>query len=498
MGAHLKQQPLLLLMASALALAMYVPAIYALQMRDHYIARAFFYAGSLLLIVLWMIGIAMSTRPHGQNALRQLLALGVGFFVLPFLAAVPFAETVRSGDFFDAYVEMVSALTTTGGTLYVRSDLPQALHLWRGLMGWMGGAMMWIAALAIFAPLGLGGFELEGARQNGTETSGLGKESAPNIRIWRATRVLMPIYSGLTLVLCLGLILTGQDAFSALMASMAVLSTSGIHGAGPALDGFAAEALCFIFFIFALSRVSYMGVGRKGFAVNLSQDRELRLAALITICVPMLLFLRHWIGAYDDQTAVTLGALMRVLWGAGFTVLSFLSTTGFESEYWGFAQIWSGMKTPSLILMGLALLGGGVGTTAGGVKLLRIFVITRSSRRELQRLAYPSSVARRDEALSVGYMAWVFFMLFAVSLCSAMVGFSILHIPFEAAFLLAISAITTTGPLLQSAFAQGVDLAQMSPQVKALYAVVMVLGRLESLALVALLTRDLWGRGSIR
>jgi trk system potassium uptake protein TrkH len=95
-------------------------------------------------------------------------------------------------------------------------------------------------------------------------------------------------------------------------------------------------------------------------------------------------------------------------------------------------------------------------------------------------------------------MAWVFFMLFAVSLCSAMVGFSILHIPFEAAFLLAISAITTTGPLLQSAFAQGVDLAQMSPQVKALYAVVMVLGRLESLALVALLTRDLWGRGSIR
>ena len=56
-------------------------------------------------------------------------------------------------------------------------------------------------------------------------------------------------------------------------------------------------------------------------------------------------------------------------------VMSFLTTTGFESEYWGSSQAWSGLKTPGLILMGLCVLGGGIATTAGGVKLLRVYVL---------------------------------------------------------------------------------------------------------------------------
>ena len=83
-------------------------------------------------------------------------------------------------------------------------------------------------------------------------------------------------------------------------------------------------------------------------------------------------------------------------WGALFTVMSFLTTTGFASNSWGDAQQWSGLATSGLILMGLCLIGGGVATTAGGVKLLRVFALYRNGRHEMERLVHPSSVSNAD------------------------------------------------------------------------------------------------------
>ena len=68
-----------------------------------------------------------------------------------------------------------------------------------------------------------------------------------------------------------------------------------------------------------------------------------------------------------------------------FTVLSFLTTTGFSSSEWGAAQAWSGLETPGVLLMGLSLIGGGVATTAGGVKLLRVFALYQNGLREKQK-----------------------------------------------------------------------------------------------------------------
>ena len=64
--------------------------------------------------------------------------------------------------------------------------------------------------------------------------------------------------------------------------------------------------------------------------------------------------------------------------------MSFLTTTGFVSEHWLDAQAWSGLPTPGLILLGLALIGGGVATTAGGVKLLRVFALYQNGAREME------------------------------------------------------------------------------------------------------------------
>ncbi len=140
------------------------------------------------------------------------------------------------------------------------------------------------------------------------------------------------------------------------------------------------------------------------------------------ICVPFLLFGRHFLAAFDvDETGNLLEAL-KALWGGAFTVLSFLSTTGFESADWRTARDWSGLGTPGLDSAGSVAGRAGVWPPPqAGVKLLRVYALYLNGRREMERLVHPSSVGRagagnRRIRREGAFIAWIFFMLFAISL----------------------------------------------------------------------------------
>jgi trk system potassium uptake protein TrkH len=184
-------------------------------------------------------------------------------------------------------------------------------------------------------------------------------------------------------------------------------------------------------------------------------------------------------------------------WGALFTVMSFLTTTGFLSNSWGDAQQWSGLATPGLILMGLCLIGGGVATTAGGVKLLRVFALYRNGRREMERLVHPSSVSNAGPMAqrlqkNGAFIAWIFFMLFALSLAVVTILLAASGASFEESVVMAIASLSTTGPLLEMGGDTPIRLIELNSFAKSVFVGAMVLGRLETLAIIALLTPDLW------
>jgi trk system potassium uptake protein TrkH len=249
--------------------------------------------------------------------------------------------------------------------------------------------------------------------------------------------------------------------------------------------------------IFALSRLTFSIDTVTSSGQGIHTDPEVRLAGAIVLLVPILLFLRHWVGAFDVDQEENLIEAGRALWGSLFTVLSFLTTTGFASADWSTAQTWSGLQTPGLILMGLALVGGGVATTAGGVKLLRVFALYRHGLREMERLVHPSSVSgerglgRRLQRQGA-FIAWVFFMLFALSLAVINLTFAALGVPFEEAMVMSVAALSNTGPLLDVGSEAPVQLAELSVAAKSVFGVAMVVGRLETLAIIALFTPDLW------
>ncbi len=496
--------PLFLQLFGVVALSMLVPALHGWSVRDLEAARAFLYAGLLGSIVFLMVAVVFNGRRVRQTPLGPLLSLFCAFLALPVYFAIPFVEALPTTRFLNAYFEMVSAMTTTGATMFQDPErLSGTLHLWRAQVGWMGGLLMWVAAAAILAPLHLGGFEVTAQAEPGRRETGEANRSAPvdaRARVLRTTKALFPIYAGLTLLLWLLLLGGGDSPLTALCHAMSVLATSGISPIGGVQEapiGVTGEAVMLLFMLFALSRLTFSKDTVTATQGGLRTDPEFRIGLFITLAVPALIFVRHFLGAYDVDATNNLSDAGYALWGSIFTVLSFLTTTGFVSEHWGTAQNWSGLNTPGLALMGLALIGGGVATTAGGVKLLRVFALYLNGTREMERLVHPNSVsgagtAGRRLQSNGAFIAWIFFMLFALSLAAIMLALTLAGSTFEEALVLAVASLSTTGPLTEFAADTPIRLIELSGAAKGILCAAMVLGRLETLAIIALLTPDLW------
>lgn len=537
--------PVLVIAGLVLAAAMLIPAAHAAATGDRQIAAAFAVSALGFLTLGVIVALATAAAPAtapAQGVLGTLIGVYAG---LPLVAAVPFAAVMRDTGLFNAWWEMLSCMTTTGATLYAADKVHPALHLWRATVGWLGGLFILVAAIGMMAPLRVGGFELMDRSAGADARFGRlegpaartelrpGRDYAahladPALRMIRWGQAIVPLYAGATLALWVLLMMTGDQALNALIRAMGTLSTSGIGLTGDpvgASGGLAAEALVVLFLLAALTRRAWPGGGELKASIRVGRDPELRMAAGLILLVTLVLFLRPFIGAFDEavQPVATpepaadtlVGGLARAAaaaWGSAFTALSFLTTTGWTSIHWEGARAWAGLSAPGLMLAGLAIMGGGVATTAGGVKLLRVFALGLHARRELDKIVHPASIAgggpiTRRLRGSGAYLSFVFFMVFALSIVATIALVSLRPVAFETATMLSVAALTNTGQLAEAiplipAFEGSAGIAGspwagwagLSDATKAILAAAMVAGRLEMLAILALLTPGAWRR----
>ncbi|QUS35254.1 TrkH family potassium uptake protein [Falsirhodobacter algicola] len=495
--------PFLVMVMGVGAAAMLIPAAHALVMGEHAVSRAFFYSAVLLLIVVGMLSIALVNHRPRDMARSQLAGILGAYLLMPVLFALPFRVAVPDTTWLNVWFEMLSCFTTTGATVY---DMPgrllPSLHLWRAMVGWMGGFFVLLTAVAIMEPLNLGGIEVMTGRPPGRPTFSAWIETAETSEriVFHAMR-LFPIYGGLTVLLWALLLIAGQPGLYALSYAMGTISTSGIapgpgmmHAPRPDI----AEILVFAFLAFAVTRRFMFGSVPSDRSRPVHEDPELRLAGLILLLAPTLLILRHWLGNVDYVQEGPMQFLY-ALWGSLFTMLSMLTTTGYVSAGWDVARGWSGLDSSGVILMGLAVVGGGVGTAAGGVTLLRVHALISHSRREMERIIHPSSVgggglvARRIRG-DGAYVAWIFLMLFLISISVVLLALTLAGVSFERALILSVASLTTTGPLSVVAGEVPVDWRSLGAAAKVVLGVAMILGRIETLAILALISPATWRR----
>ena len=151
---------------------------------------------------------------------------------------------------------------------------------------------------------------------------------------------------------------------------------------------------------------------------------------------------------------------------------------------------------PISVLAVLSLIGGGVATTAGGIKLLRVYTLYKHGVNELNKLSHPRSVTGfggtgRDIKKEGAFIAWIFFMLFVLIGAGMVLFLSFFGVSFESAVVLTASALSTNGNLAFAAI-ENFRYQELSFPIKGCLLVGMLVGRIENLAIIAILIPNLY------
>ena len=461
-----------------------IPAVYAFGVDAVIEGRTFLYAFILGLFLIGFLGIAFETNQIVSHRYNQLWSLVAFFFGLPLFLAIPLNELTLVGSFLDAYLDMVSAITTTGLPVFEIGSSNDTLLIWRVLIGWAGGFMMWVFAWSVFAPLNLGGFEhLQDHSENlvFNQIKASGQQQNAAAKFWREAVRLAPVYLLITVVAAFLIKLVGNGSLFSILSAMAAMATFGLKIPGAVSDAWWHEMVLMVVMCFALSRVIFT---RSLFKIkSIRKDPEIRLAAILIVITFLACLLLYW-----SDTAGLL-ELVQNSWGVVFTSMSFLTTTGLVSDY--MPQKNGELGIGALLMAALAMFGGGVATTAGGIKLLRIFILASHSKSEINRLIIPSRVVSGQHGGQFGtfnnaMLACVFFMLFLITLAAILLGLALCGISAQRSLQLTLATITNTGPLLTIISVGEVNILDLPAIAKMLLIFSMVFGRLEVLALLAL------------
>ena len=492
----LKGLPLLFQIFGLACSLMFVIAAFSLFTNLFREARIFFYIGLTGILVLSLVILGTSNRDLKETGVSQLFSLILSFLFLPIFLAFPTWIIFPNINWFDAYLDMVSALTTTGFPVLEKEILSKPVHLWRALVAWFGGGLIWIAAFVILLPVNFGGLEIFSNDKNSKNSNRKLTLDERSMTLIKVSKKLIPIYLGLTVALWGCLTSFGTDGYTSLIRALSVVSTSGISGPEKfELDGagFKGELVIVLFLLLAISnniiKIFYKQLSLRG----ILSDKEIRLGLSITLGATILFTLKQTsVGDFYTGLSGSFGNLFGIIWGNFFTVFSFITTNGYVSAFWNSSLSSVDLSYTVIILMGLCLFGGGVATTAGGIKLLRISILFSAFSNETGKLLHPSSVAVKnnrfkDIKISV-FMAWIFFMLFMVSTATLTIILTVFELRFEDAILLAVACLTTTGPIIEMVELDNFLITDLSIFSKIALIIGMVLGRLEILVALSLIT----------
>lgn len=493
------QWPLAMVMVLAFGVAMFVPALIALRHGDYHMARSFFYGAVTFVILINLVAAARGgSVPRDRGIYQHLREVLLVYTLMPAALAIPFQEAVQTISLSNAYFEMLSAMTTTGAsTLRPAAAEVEAILIWRGIVAWLGGGFFWVTVIYVFVPLSIGGYELRARDEGRLHASGRQNTHRPQLA--DGIRSAGVFYLGVTFVVWMALLVASVPVENAVLRAMAIVSTSGI--VGPSLD------ITQMKLVEMVSLVALLCVVTRAFLpfpVSVQKDHTAQTIYLeLRLFVTVIAVLTLISVAYHTQWAVRLGVdapaveFLNMVWGQIYTFASFAASFGEVSVNWNTSADFSGQRTSYILLIALATVGGGVATACGGVKLLRLYVLVVAFRRELEQASLPNLVPRQDLARfslseAAPRAAWVFLMMFLFALAVTTVAFGYLGLGFENAMIYAVSALSTTGPMIVFSQEMGADLTTASQGVKWVYCVAMIAGRFEMLAILTLFAPNLW------
>lgn len=457
------------------------PLVFAVVNRDG-AEQAFITCFALMLVVgllLWW------PARHARYELRirdGFLVTAVCWLLIAFVCALPFWLGPPHLDLPRAVFEAVSGITTTGATVMTAIDaLPISIKFYRQMLNFVGGMGIIVLAVAILPMLKIGGMQLMGA-----EKAGVAKDNKLTPRIAETAKTLWAIYLALNAACALAYWMAGMDLFDAVGHAFSTVATAGFSTHDASIghyDSPLIEAVAVTFMLVgAVNFAMHFYAWRHATSAHYYRDTELKVMLGIAFVVALVAGAGLWMaGSYVDVFTNFRHAL--------FHSVSHITTTGYAT-----VSYFEWPAHLALMMILVAFVGGCAGSTAGGLKVIRIIVLVKQGMLEMLRLIHPKAqlslkVGRATVPILVSSAVLAYFTLFIVCLGVFTVVVAAFGHDLVTATSAAASCLLNLGPALAVAGPHYNDMANGALWVLSL---AMLLGRLELFTLLVLLTPAFW------
>ena len=445
-----------------------------------------FLFSTIVTLLAGVIGLLIGRRAESRMGEREgYLIVAMVWVVFSTFGLLPYYLSGQVPSFTDAWFESMSGFTTTGATIIPDLEvITHGLLFWRSLTQWIGGMGIIVLSIAILPIFGLNGMQLYAA-----EVSGLTYEKV-SPRIADTAKMMWSIYVLLTITEVAALWLCGMDVFDAVCHSFSTIATGGFSTHNNSLEYYDSAAIhytvTFFMFISGINFVLLIYLLR-GKARNFFQDEELRWYSVAVLMFTMMLT----IGLYIARPGWTGLHMERAFRDSIFTVISAMTSTGYtisDYMYWPVVA-W-------VVIFFLMLTGACAGSTAGGIKWVRLAIILKNGVAEFQRRIHPNAIIpvklnekNVPQQTINNIMAFLIFYIFIIVV--TVIIFCATGVNFDESIGAAVSAIGNVGISIGQ-FGPAGTYAEFPMVAKWVMSFVMLVGRLEIFTVLLLFTRALW------
>ena len=413
--------------------------------------------------------------------------VSLSWILVTLFGTLPFLLSGSIPSFIDALFETASGFSTTGSSILTDVEaLPKSVLFWRSSTHWLGGMGILVLMIAILPSVSASTINIMIAESPGPSPGKL----VPKIR--ETAKILYIIYIAMTAVLVVLLLLGGMPLFDALIHAFGTASTGGFSSRNASVGAYYSvyiDVVITVFlFLFGVNFTLYYYLFLKRDFKSVLRDEELRFYFGVVVGAIVLIALNIKGTVYQ-----TIGEAIRY---ASFQVTSIISTAGFATADF---NLWPSFS--KIILVLLMLTGSCAGSTAGGIKCVRIVLLLKIIRREITRLIHPNAVQpvklngrRVDEETLSGVMAFFFFWMLIIAVSVLIVSLDGKDLVTSTTAVLA--TVNNVGPGLGAVGPTG-NFADFSALSKTVMSLCMLIGRLEVYPIMLLCFPSFWKRSSI-
>ena len=329
-------------------------------------------------LVVWAVGSVVwrvTIVPKQIRVLDVFTTVTLAWVAMAVAGAIPYLLTGHFDRIDDALFESISGFTTTGAT--VTPDIEstsKGLLFWRSTTQWMGGMGVIVLVVAVLPTVGSGGMSLLAAEAPGPT----GERLTPRVR--ETARRLWAVYVGLTVTLAVAYFAAGMSLYDAVSHSFTTVSTGGFSPYQASIGHFDSaliEWIAIVGMLLAGGSFTLYYRALKRDPQPLLRSTEFRVYLGVVASIALWAFVVS--GNDGGQAAGFRDSL--------FTATSTVTTTGYVTTEYG---LWS--QTAQLLLLVAMPIGAMAGSTAGGVKMVRVMAVASYAHREALRHLHPRLV----------------------------------------------------------------------------------------------------------